>query len=257
MSGHSKWHNIRLKKGKMDAVRGKTFTKLARDIILAAKQGGGNPDANIRLRFSIQKAREASMPADNIKRAIQRGTGEVEGAIYDEITYEGYGPGGVAVLVQCMTDNRQRTVADVRSYFTKTGGRLGEAGSVGYLFEQKGVIVIEPGVVDEEKLMEAAIDAGAEDVQPMPDPEGIIAQDGWEITTDPGDLVTVQQALESAKIAYSSADVAMVPVNSVEVSGKEAQQVMRLIDLLEEHDDVQNVYSNVEISDEDALSAAH
>jgi YebC/PmpR family DNA-binding regulatory protein len=256
MSGHSKWHNIRLKKGKMDAVRGKTFTKLARDIIIAAKTGGSNPDSNIRLRFAIQKAREASMPADNIKRAVQRGSGEVEGAVYDEITYEGYGPGGVAVLVQCMTDNRQRTVSDVRSYFTKTGGRLGESGSVSYLFEAKGIITIEPGMIDENALMEVAIDAGAEDVQPVSDPEGIIAQDGWEITTEPGDLAAVQEALESAKIKYSNADVEMVPVNSVEVSGKEAQQVMRLIDLLEEHDDVQNVYSNVEINDEEALASA-
>jgi YebC/PmpR family DNA-binding regulatory protein len=249
MSGHSKWHNIRLKKGKMDAERGKTFTRLARDIIVAAKQGGGNPDANIRLRYAIQKAREASMPADNIKRAVQRGAGEVDGAIYDEITYEGYGPGGVAVLVQCLTDNRQRTVADVRSYFTKTGGRLGEAGSVGYLFEPKGIVVIDDGVIGEDALMEVAIDAGAEDVQPGD--EG-----GWEITTEPGDLVAVQQALESAKISYSSADLVMVPLNSVSVTGKEAQQVVKLIDLLEEHDDVQNVYANAEISDE-ALAGAH
>ncbi len=255
MSGHSKWHNIRLKKGKMDAVRGKTFTKLARDIILAAKTGGANPDANIRLRFAIQKAREASMPADNIKRAIQRGSGDVEGAVYDEITYEGYGPGGVAVLVECMTDNRQRTVSDVRSYFTKTGGRLGENGSVGYLFEAKGIINIDPGVISEDALMEVVIEAGADDVQPMPDPDGIIAQDGWEISTAPGDLAAVQQALESANIKYSEANIAMVPVNSVEVHGKEAQQVMRLIDLLESHDDVQNVYSNVEINDEEALAA--
>jgi YebC/PmpR family DNA-binding regulatory protein len=248
MSGHSKWHNIRLKKGKMDAERGKTFTRLARDIIVAAKQGGGNPDANIRLRFAVQKAREASMPADNIKRAIQRGSGEIDGAVYDEITYEGYGPGGVAVLVQCLTDNRQRTVADVRSYFTKAGGRLGEAGSVGYLFEAKGIIVIEPNVVSEDALMEVAIEAGAADVQPTDD-------EGWEVTTEPGDLAGVQQALETAKITYVSAEVAMVPLNSVEVHGKEAQQVMRLLEMIEEHDDVQNVYSNVEISDEELAAA--
>ncbi len=248
MSGHSKWHNIRLKKGKMDAERGKTFTRLARDIIVAAKQGGGNADANIRLRFAIQKAREASMPADNIKRAIQRGSGEIEGAIYDEITYEGYGAGGVAVLVQCLTDNRQRTVANVRSFFTKTGGRLGEAGSVGYLFEPKGLIAIDPDVTSEDALMEVAIDAGAEDVQPTD--EG-----GWEISTSPGDLAAVQQALENAKIAYTSADAAMVPMNSVEVHGKEAQQVIRLLEMLEEDDDVQNVYSNVELSDEEVEAA--
>ena len=244
MSGHSKWHNIRLKKGKMDAVRGKTFTRLARDIILAAKTGGGNADTNIRLRYAIQKARESSMPADNIKRAIQRGTGELEGASYDEITYEGYGPGGVAILVECMTDNKQRTVADVRSFFTKTGGRLGESGSVGYLFEAKGIIVIDEDVVDEDKLMEVAIEAGADDVQPNDD-------GGFEVTTAPNDLVAVQQALEAASIAYSSAERQMVPVNNVEVHDKEAKQVVRLIDLLEEHDDVQNVWSNADISEED------
>jgi YebC/PmpR family DNA-binding regulatory protein len=249
MSGHSKWHNIRLKKGKMDAERGKTFTRLARDIIVAAKSGGGNPDANIRLRFAIQKAREASMPADNIKRAIQRGAGEIEGAIYEEITYEGYGAGGVAVLVECMTDNRQRTVADVRSYFTKTGGRLGENGSVSYLFEPRGIITVDPDVIAEDPLMEIVIDAGASDVQPTED-------GGWEITTEPGDLASVQQALENAKVKYTGADVVMAPLNSTEVHGKEAQQVIRLIELLEEHDDVQNVYSNVDISDEDLAAAS-
>jgi YebC/PmpR family DNA-binding regulatory protein len=248
MSGHSKWHNIRLKKGKMDAARGKTFTRLARDIIVAAKMGGGNPDANIRLRYAVQKAREASMPADNIKRAIQRGAGEIDGAAYEEITYEGYGAGGVAVLVQCLTDNRQRTVSDVRSYFTKTGGRLGENGSVGYLFDPKGIIIIDPGVTTEDALMEVVLDAGAEDVQATED-------DGFEITTGPGELIAVQQALETAKIAYSSAESVMLPLNTVEVSGKEAQQVERLIDLLEENDDVQNVYSNVEMSEAELEAA--
>jgi len=244
MSGHSKWHNIRLKKGKMDAARGKTFTRLARDIIVAARGGGGNPDSNIRLRYAVQKAREASMPADNIKRAIQRGTGELEGAIYDEITYEGYGPGGVAILVECMTDNRQRTVADVRSYFTKTGGRLGETGSVGYLFEGKGIIVIEDGVIEEDALMEAAIDAGADDVTASD--EG-----GFEVSTSPGDLIPVQQALESKGIKYASAELQMVPLNTVQVSGQEAKQVLKLMDLLEEHDDVQNVWANFDIPDEE------
>jgi YebC/PmpR family DNA-binding regulatory protein len=248
MSGHSKWHNIRLRKGKMDAVRGKAFTRLARDIIVAAKGGGGNPDANIRLRYAIQKAREASMPADNIKRAIQRGTGEIEGVTYEEITYEGYGPGGVAVLVQCMTDNKQRTVSDVRSYFTKTGGRLGETGSVNYLFTAKGVIEIEAGAADEDKLMDVAIEAGAEDVQPT-------EEGGFEITTEPGDLNTVQQALETAGIAYASAEATMIPLNTVHVEGKEAQQVLRLIDLLEENDDVQNVYANFDIPVEELEAA--
>ena len=244
MSGHSKWHNIRLKKGKMDAARGKTFTRLARDIIVAARTGGASPDTNIRLRYAVQKAREASMPADNIKRAIQRGSGEVDGANYEEITYEGYGSGGVAILVECMTDNKQRTVADVRSFFTKTGGRLGESGSVSYLFEAKGVITIDDGVIEEDALMEAAIDAGADDVQPAD--EG-----GFEITTAPGDLVAVQQALEGKSIKYSSADLQMIPLNTVQISGQEAKQVVRLMDLLEDHDDVQNVWANFDIPDDE------
>jgi YebC/PmpR family DNA-binding regulatory protein len=243
MSGHSKWHNIQRKKGKTDAARGKTFTRLARDIIVAARMGGGNPDSNIRLRYAIQKAREASMPADNIKRAVQRGTGEVAGVSYEEITYEGYGSGGVAVLVQCMTDNKQRTVSDVRSYFTKTGGRLGESGSVSYLFEPKGIIEIDPGVSTEDTLMELAVEAGADDVQETED-------GGFEITTGPGDLHAVQQALENAKIKYSSAESIMQATNSVELSGKEAQQVIRLLELLEENDDVQNVFSNFETDEE-------
>jgi YebC/PmpR family DNA-binding regulatory protein len=232
----------------MDAARGKTFTRLARDIIVAAKGGGGNPDANIRLRYAVQKAREASMPADNIKRAIQRGTGEIAGEVYDEITYEGYGAGGVAVLVACMTDNKQRTVSDVRSYFTKTGGRLGESGSVAYLFTAKGVILIDSDVTNEDALMEVAIEAGAEDVQTTED-------GGFEITTAPGDLIPVQQALESAGIKYVSAEQSMIPLSTVAVSGKEAHQVLRLLDLLEEHDDVQNVYANFDISEEDLEAA--
>ena len=207
--------------------------------------GGGNPDSNIRLRYAVQKAREASMPADNIKRAIQRGTGEVAGVSYDEITYEGYGAGGVAVLVQCMTDNKQRTVSDVRSYFTKTGGRLGENGSVSYLFEPKGIIEIDAGITNEDALMELAIEAGADDVQNTED-------GGFEIITGPGELHAVQQALENAKIKYLSAESVMEPVNHVELSGKEAQQVIKLLELLEENDDVQNVFSNFETNDIDS-----
>jgi YebC/PmpR family DNA-binding regulatory protein len=244
MSGHSKWHNIRLKKGKMDADRGKIFTKIAREIIVAAKAGGGNPDTNITLRNAMAKAREASMPADNVKRAIQRGTGELEGASYEEMTYEGYGPGGVAILVACLTDNKQRTVSDVRSYFTKTGGRLGESGSVGYLFDPKGVIIIDPDVADEEKVTEAAIEGGAEDIQATDD-------GGFEITTDPGDLNAVQKALDAANIKYSSAEHSMIPQTTVEVSGKEAGQVLRLMDYLEDNDDVQKVYANFDIPEGD------
>lgn len=248
MSGHSKWHNIRLKKGKVDADRGKMFTKLAREIIVAAKAGGPNPDTNITLRNAVQKAREASMPADNIKRAIQRGSGEVDGAVYEDLTYEGYGPGGVAVLVSCLTDNKQRTVADVRNCFTKTGGRLAESGSVGYLFSPKGIITVPKGAASEDELTEAAIEGGAEDIQPTD--EG-----GFEVTTAPADLSGVQRVLDSKKIKYGSAEVVMVPESTVEISGKEANQVLRLLDLLEDNDDVQKVYANFEMSDADLEAA--
>jgi YebC/PmpR family DNA-binding regulatory protein len=247
MSGHSKWHNIRLKKGKMDADRGKLFTKIAREIIVAAKAGGPSPDTNITLRAAITKARQASMPADNIKRAIERATGGGDSANYEDLTYEGYGPGGVAFLVSCLTDNKQRTVSDVRSFFNKTGGRLAESGSVGYLFTQKGVITIEPDIATEDAVTEAAIEGGAEDVQPTDD-------GGFEITTEPSDLGAVQKSLESAGIAYSSAESTMVPQTTVAVAGKEAKQVMRLMDLLEDHDDVQKVYANFDIP-EDELEA--
>lgn len=244
MSGHSKWHNIRLRKGKQDAERGKLFTKLAKEIIVAAKNGGENPDSNLRLRMAIATARQNSMPADNIKRAVQRGTGEIEGAAYEELTYEGYGPGGVAVLVDCWTDNKQRTVADVRSIFSKNGGRLGESGSVGYLFLSKGVIEIEKGVTTEDALMEVVIEAGAEDVQTLDD-------GGFEVTTTPEDLGAVREALDNAKIAYASAENAMIPNTTVALVGKDAGQVLRLVDRLEEHDDVQNVYANFDISEEE------
>ncbi len=248
MSGHSKWHSIRHTKGKLDADRGKLFTKLAREIIVAAKAGGGSPDANITLRAAIQRAREASMPQDNIKRAIQRGTGEVEGASYEEAVYEGYAPGGVAVLVSCLTDNKQRTVSDVRSYFTKTGGRLAESGSVGYLFTPKGVIEIAPGAANEDAVTEAAIEGGAEDVQPTED-------GGFEVSTAPGDLAQVQKALEDAKIPFVSAEQTMQPQTTVTVTGKEAGQVLRLVDLLEDHDDVQKVYANFDIPEAELEAA--
>jgi YebC/PmpR family DNA-binding regulatory protein len=247
MSGHSKWHNIRLRKGKQDAVRSNLFTKLAKEIIVAAKAGGGNPDINLRLRMAVDKARSSSMPADNIKRAIQRGTGEIAGVSYDEITYEGYGPGGAAILVECLTDNKQRTVADVRSIFTKNGGRLAESGSVGYLFTPKGVILTNPGATTEDALMEVALDAGAEDVQPTD--EG-----AFEITTAFEDFGAVRDALEVAKIPFASADTTMFPSTTVELHGKEASQVLRLVDLLEDHDDVRTVYANFDVP-EDELDA--
>jgi YebC/PmpR family DNA-binding regulatory protein len=239
MSGHSKWHNIRLKKGKMDAERGKTFTKLAREIIVAAKQGGGNPDGNARLRIAVQKARESSMPADNIKRAIQRGTGELEGVNYDELTYEGYGPGGVAVLVETMTDNRNRTVAELRNLFSKTGGSLGEQGCVAWIFDPKGLVSISRNGTDEDTVMMAALEAGAEDVR--------IEEETYDVVTTPEDLPTVRQALDGAGITYTLAEVTMLPKSTVELQGKEAQQMIRLLEMLEDHDDVQHVYANFDI----------
>jgi len=248
MSGHSKWHSIKHQKGKADADRGKLFTKLAREIIVAAKAGGPNPDSNITLRAAITRARAISMPQDNIKRAIARGAGDDGGANYEDLTYEGYGPGGVAVLVSCLTDNKQRTVSEVRSAFNKTGGRLAESGSVAYLFQPKGVLIVDPGGASEDAVTEAAIEGGAEDVQPTDD-------GGFEITTAPGDLPAVQKALDDAKIAYASAELTMLPQTTVDIAGKEASQVLRLVDMLEDSDDVQAVYANFDISDAELEAA--
>ncbi|HOF86824.1 MAG TPA: YebC/PmpR family DNA-binding transcriptional regulator [Armatimonadota bacterium] len=249
MSGHSKWVNIRIKKGKMDALRGKTFTRLAKEIIAAARAGGGDPNNNLRLRNAIQKAREASMPADNIKRSILRGTGELEGVQYEDVTYEGYGPGGVAVLVQCMTDNRNRTAPEVRSIFRAHGGNMGENGCVSYLFDQKGVIAVGKGAADEDTMLMAALDAGAEDVKTED-------EEVYEILTAPADVYTVKEALEAAGIAVQEADTRMVPQTTVTVTGKDAQQVMKLLEDLEENDDVQAVFANVAFSEEALESLA-
>ncbi|WP_394792724.1 YebC/PmpR family DNA-binding transcriptional regulator [Armatimonas sp.] len=242
MSGHSKWHNIRLRKGKQDAVRGKLFTKLAKEIIMAAK-GGGNPDTNIRLRMAIQTAKQSSVPADTIKRAIQRGTGELDGGNLDERTFEGYGPGGVAIIVECLTDNINRTFPELRSAFAKNGGRIGESGSVAYMFERKGVMIVDPGVTTEETLMEVAIEAGAEDVQPTED-------GGFEVTTEFTDFATVRDALDAAKIATSAADIQQIPTTMANLEVAEQKKVLKLLDALEDNDDVQNVYHNLEFSDE-------
>lgn len=247
MSGHSKWHNIRLRKGKQDAERGKIFTKVAREIIVAAREGGGNADTNLRLRIAVQKAREASMPADNIKRAIQRGTGEIEGAQYEEVRYEGYGAAGVAVLVQCLTDNRNRTVADLRTIFNKCGGNLGESGSVGWMFSQRGLVSIPADSATEDDVLMATLDAGAEDVRSE--------EDTIEVECAPEALPAVRQALTDAGIEFTSADYTMVPQSTVQVAGKEASQVLRLMEGLEDHDDVQNVYANFDMPDE-VLQAA-
>jgi len=247
MSGHSKWHNIRLRKGKQDAERGKVFTKLGREIIVAAREGGGNPDSNGRLRLAIEKARDASMPQDTIKRAIQRGTGEVEGAHYEEVSYEGYGPAGVAVMVQCLTDNRNRTISDVRHIFSKAGGGVGESGSVAWQFEPKGVINIPADQTDEDAVFAAAVEAGADDITT----EG----DTIEVTTAPDALNQVRQALLDAQVPVENFELTMIPRNLVRLEGKEADQVLRLMDALEDHDDVQKVYANFDIPDE-VLEAA-
>lgn len=241
MSGHSKWHNIRLKKGKMDAERGKIFTKLSREIIMAARAGGGNPDANLRLRIAVQKARENSMPADKIKNAIQRGTGELDGVSYDEITYEGYGPSGVAVMVEAATDNRNRTVAELRNIFSKCGGNLGESGCVGWLFNPRGLISIPKAGVSEDQIMEAAIEAGAEDVK--------TEEETFDVYTDPGDFGTVRDALEAAGFKIAAAELTRVPTTMVRVEGSDVQKIIRLMDQLEDHDDVQNVHANFDIED--------
>jgi len=242
MSGHSKWATIKRKKGAADAKRGQLFSKLTRAIIVAAKEGGPDPDANASLATAIQKARDNSMPKDNIERAIQRGGGGADGADYESMLYEGYGAGGVAVICTILTDNRNRTASDLRFIFTKNGGSLGTPGSVAWQFDRKGQITVEGEGVDEDALMEAALNGGAEDV----------ADDGgqWTITTDPSDFMAVRAALEEAGIAYASAELTMVPQNTVAPSESEARQILRMIDQLEDNDDVQDVYANFDISDE-------
>jgi YebC/PmpR family DNA-binding regulatory protein len=242
VSGHSKWATIKRKKGAADAKRGQLFSKLSRAIIVAAKEGGPDPEANATLAGAIQKARDNSMPKDNIERAIQRGAGGSEGEAYESIVYEGYAPGGVAVIATILTDNRNRTASDVRRIFTKNGGSLGTPGSVAWQFDRKGVIVVEREGVDEDELMEVALAGGAED----------IAEDGaqWQITTDPADLAAAREALADGGFGYASAELTMVPRATVEVSEREARQVLRLIDELEDNDDVQDVYANFDISEE-------
>jgi YebC/PmpR family DNA-binding regulatory protein len=240
MAGHSKWANIKHRKGRQDAARGKLFGKLAKAIEIAAREGGGNPDFNPTLATAVFKAKAASMPNDNIERAIKRGTGEVEGAQYEEIWYEGYGPGGVALYVQILTDNRNRAASDVRSTFTRSGGNLGEPGSVGYLFNQRGLIEVKG---DEEEIMLAALDAGAEDVRD--------SGDGWfEVITSPGELQRVRTALDDAGLEVDTADVTQLPSSTVPVGETEARRLLRLIDALDDLDDVQAVFSNYDIDDD-------
>ncbi len=242
MSGHSKWATIKHKKGALDAKRGKAFTRLIKEVTMAARQGGGDPDGNPRLRSAILAAKAENMPADNIKRAIQRGTGEIPGLTYEEISFEGYGPGGVALIVDCTTDNRNRAVSEIRHTFAKNGGNLGEPNSVRFMFTKKGLIVVDKANADEEKLMALALDAGADDM----------ADEGetWEITTDPTVYETVAQAVRDARIETIASEVTMVASTYTKLEGAPAAQMLRLLEALEDHDDVQNVYSNFDMDEE-------
>jgi YebC/PmpR family DNA-binding regulatory protein len=243
MSGHSKWHSIKHQKGAADAARGKLFARLARQIEVAARDGGGDMEANPTLRTMVQKARDASMPKDNIERAIKRGTGELEGVRYETVTYEGYATNGVAVYVEVLTDNRNRTGSDVKNIFTRNGGSLAEPGAVAWQFERKGVLILEKSAATEDDLMLAALDAGAEDIEDQ--------GDTWQITTAPSDLHAVRTALDAAGIAVTSADLTMLPSSTIALDeATSAKSVLRVIDALEEHDDVQNVYANFDIPDD-------
>ncbi|MCH9032839.1 MAG: YebC/PmpR family DNA-binding transcriptional regulator [candidate division Zixibacteria bacterium] len=242
MSGHSKWSTIKRKKGKTDAARGKIFTKLIKEITVAARDGGGDPDSNPRLRTAILSSKAQNMPQDNIKRAIQKGTGEIPGVVYDEITYEGYGPAGVAVFIECLTDNKQRTVAIVRHIFSKYGGNLGENGCVGWMFERKGQILIRAEGLDEDKAMETALEAGAEDMEPH--------DDMFVITTSISELESVRSSLESGGIKIESAEMIMNPTNTVALDESQAGKFFKLYEALDESDEVQKVWANFEMSDD-------
>jgi len=239
MSGHNKWSTIKHKKAAADAKRGKVFTKIIKEITIAARMGGGDLESNPRLRTAISSARSSNMPMDNISRAIKKGTGELEGVSYEEVVYEGYGPGGVAFIVEAMTDNKNRTVAEVRKLFSKAGGNMGETGCVGWMFDKKGQIIVKKEVADEEKIMDVALEAGAEDVQDS----GEI----WEILTDPTELYIVNEAIEKEGIAIEETTLARLPQNLTSVEGKVAEQVLRLVETLEESEDVQNVWANYDI----------
>jgi YebC/PmpR family DNA-binding regulatory protein len=242
MSGHSKWSSIKHKKGAADAKRGRIFTKLIKEITVAARMGGGDADGNPRLRSAVLAAKAENMPKDNIERAIKKGTGELEGVSYDEIMYEGYGPGGVAMLVECLTDNKNRTVAEVKYIFDRHGGSLGSPGCVAWIFENKGIITFDGSGITEEKLMESALEAGAEDVS---------ESDGeFEVITSPTDFETVKKAFDDKKMAYKQAELTKIPKNTVKLEGKKAEQMLNIMEAFEDSDDVNHVYANFDIPDE-------
>jgi YebC/PmpR family DNA-binding regulatory protein len=245
MSGHSKWSSIKRKKGALDAKRGKIFTRLIKEITVAARLGGGDPSGNPRLRTAISAARAENMPKENIERAIKKGTGELEGMAYEEVKYEGYGPGGSAVLVETMTDNKNRTVAEIRRVFTRSNGSLVEAGSVSWMFHKKGLIFVNKKMVSEDKLMELALDAGAEDVRSE--------ETTFDVLTAPEDFEKVKSAIKEAGIEIELAEISMVPISTVKLEGKNAEQMLRLMEALEDNEDVQKVYANFDIAEKDML----
>ncbi len=244
MSGHSKWAQVKHKKAAVDAKRGKVFTKIVKEISVAARLGGGDPDGNPRLRTALEKAKEVNMPQDNIKRAIMKGTGELPGMTYEETVYEGYGPGGTAILLDVLTDNRNRTVSEIRHIMTKHGGNLGEAGCVAWMFEKKGYILVEKTNIDEDSLMLITLESGAEDMKNDP------REDSFEIITAPEDMNKAKTSLEAAGVPFSLAEITMLPKSYVSLDEKTANQMIRLIEALEDHEDVQNVYTNSDIPDE-------
>ena len=242
MSGHSKWSSIKHKKGAADAKRGKIFTKIIKEITVATRIGGGDPDGNPRLRTAIMGAKSKNMPVDNITRAIKKGTGELEGIQYEEHTYEGYGPGGAAIFLEAMTDNKNRTVSEIRAALGKAGGNLGENGCVGWMFEQKGLIAVKTEAKSEDELMELAIDAGADDLQTV--------DEHYEITTAVENFEAVRKALEDAGVAMELAEITRIPQNTVSIDEKKGKALLKLMDILDDHDDIQKAYSNFDISDE-------
>lgn len=241
MAGHSKWAQIKRKKAVADAKKGKLFTKLIREITIAARQGGGNPDGNPRLRLAIDQARAANMPMENIERAIKKATGELEGSQYEEIIYEGYGPGGVAILIEAVTDNKNRTVSELRHIFSRHGGRLAESGSVNWMFDRKGIITIEKSVINEDDLIMLALDAGADDV--------IVESDYYEVQTSVENFEKVRKNLLEKNVKIENASLQYVPQNLMKIEGKENETVLKLLEILEDHDDVQNVYTNADVNE--------
>lgn len=243
MSGHSKWHSIKHKKAKVDAARGRVFTKIIKELTVAARIGGGDPDSNPRLRVALSAAKGANMPSKNIDNAVKKGTGELPGVIYEDVTYEGYGPGGVAILIEAVTDNKVRTVAEIRHMFSKHGGNMGENGSVGWMFERKGLITVPVGQYTEDELMEIALESGAEDMS--------VEGELYEIFTAFEDFQDVRVEMENKSISIESAELTRIPQNTVKLEGKQAEQLLKLVEIFDEHDDVQSVHANFDIDDQE------